>query len=138
MSDDDKPFLPTWARYVIVPGLAGPALILGFIFINETSHNEARCPYVPGETRKLAAGISVREDARNCLWDVQDHRYSVIRGEQEHVLGRRRFRAEAFTPGHYSWSAALSPEDEVSVVVKNEGHGDARFREGKPSERAAK
>jgi hypothetical protein len=69
---------------------------------------------------------------------VQDHRFSVIRGDAQHVLGHRRFRAEAFEPGRYVWTAELSEEDEVHVVAKNEGHGEARFREGKPSERSAK
>ena len=138
MSEAEKPFLPVWARYAILPGVLGPALILGFIFVNETAHSETRCPYVQAETRKLARDISVREDTRTCLWDVQDHRFSVIRGDHEQVLGRRRFRARAFAPGHYVWTAALSNEDEVQLVVKNAGHNDATFREGKPSERNAK
>ena len=138
MSDPEKPFLPRWARYALLPGLLGPVGILGFIFVSETAHDEARCPYVTGETRTLGGGVLVREDSRNCLFDVQDHRYSVIRGDEERVLGRRRFRAEAFEPGHYSWDAELSDQDEVRVVVRNDGHGEARFREGKPTERAAK
>ena len=137
MSDTEQPFLPTWARYIILPGVVGPALILGFIFVNETAHNETRCPYVQGQPRSLGRGVQVREDTRNCLWDVQDHRFSVIRGDAQRVLGHRRFRAEAFAPGRYVWNAELSDEDEVQLVVKNEGHGEARFREGKPSERSA-
>jgi len=132
---EEQPFLPRWARYALLPGLLGPALILGFIFVSETAHDEARCPYVKGETRNVGRDVSVREDSRNCLFDVQDHRFSVIRGEAERVLGGRRFRAEAFAPGRYQWSAALTEADEVQVVVKNEGHGEAKFREGKPGER---
>jgi hypothetical protein len=138
MSDPEKPFLPRWARYALLPGVLGPVAILGFIFVSERAHDEARCPYVAGETRTLGSGVLVREDSRNCLFDVQDHRFSVIRGDEERVLGRRRFRAEAFAPGHYAWTAALSDEGEVQVVVTNEGHGEAAFREGKPSERAAR
>lgn len=138
MSDSEKPFLPRWARYALLPGLLGPVAILGFIVVSETAHDEARCPYVAGETRVLGGGVLVREDSRNCLLDVQDHRFSVIRGGEERVLGRRRFRAEAFAPGRYAWTAALSDEGEVQVVVKNEGHGESMFREGKPSERAAR
>jgi len=138
MSEAEKPFLPSWARYVILPGLVGPALILGFIFVNETAHDESRCPFIQGETRSVGPDIRVREDTRNCLWDVEDHRFSVIRGDQERVLGRRRFRAEAFAPGRYVWNAELSSEDEVRLVIKNTGHGDATFREGKPSERGIK
>jgi hypothetical protein len=138
MSEAEKPFFPRWARYLLLPGLFGPVFVLVFIFINELAHDEARCPYSQGETRPLSADISVREDSRNCLWDVEDHRFSVIRGGDEHVLGRRRFRAEAFAAGHYEWSAELDPKGQVRVLVKNAGHDDAGFREGTVEERAAK
>jgi hypothetical protein len=136
--EPDKPFLPKWSRYVILPGLFGPALILGFIFVTETAHNETRCPYTRGETRTLSPEVAVREDHRNCLLDVEDHRFSVIRAGNEQVLGRRRFRAEAFEAGNYAWSAELDAKDQVHVSVKNEGHADAQFREGTPKERAQK
>jgi hypothetical protein len=138
MSEPDKPFFPRWARYLLLPGLFGPLFVLGFIFINELAHDEARCPYVVGETRALSASVSVREDSRNCLWDVEDHRFSVIRDGAESVLGRRRFRADAFAQGHYTWTAELDAKDQVHVLVKNEGHGDGQFREGTVEERAAK
>lgn len=136
--EPEKPIFPRWARYLILPGLFGPVLILGFIFVTELAHDETRCPYVRGESRVLAAEISVREDHRNCLWDVEDHRFSVIRDGAEHILGNRRFRAEAFAPGNYSWSAELDAKNQVHVSIRNEGHPDARFREGTAKERAAK
>lgn len=135
--EPEKPFLPRWARYVILPGLFGPVLILGFIFITELAHDEARCPYVRGESRAVTSEIAVREDQRNCLWDVEDHRFSVVRAGAEQVLGRRRFRAEAFSAENYSWSAKLDGKDQVHVYIKNEGHDDATFREGTAKERAA-
>jgi hypothetical protein len=138
MSDEhEKQFLPRWVRYLAIPGLVGPLLILVFIFITELAHSESRCPYVSRETRALNTQVSVREDSRNCIWDVEDHRFSVVRGSDEHVLGRRRFRKEAFAPGHYSWSAELDAKDQVHVRVQNEGHSDAQFREGTAQERAA-
>jgi hypothetical protein len=137
VQDSDKPFLPSWARYVILPGLFGPVLILGFIFVTEFAHNEGRCPYEAGETRALTPEVSVREDHRNCLWDVEDHRYSVVRSGSERVLGNRRFRAPAFDPGNYSWSAEIDSKDQVHVLIKNDGHADAQFREGTEKERAA-
>ena len=134
----EKPFLPRWSRYVILPGLFAPLLILGFIFVTEFAHDETRCPYTRGESRVLTPGIAVREDHRNCLWDVEDHRFSVVRAGAERVLGQRRFRAQAFAPGHYQWSAELDARDQVHVLIKNEGHPDAQFREGTVQERAAK
>jgi hypothetical protein len=136
--DPEKPFLPRWARYVILPGLFGPLFILGFIFVTELAHDETRCPYQLGETRVLSPEVSVREDHRTCLWDVEDHRFTVVRAGAEQVLGRRRFRAAAFLPGNYSWSAELDAKDQVHVQIRNEGHEDARFREGTARERAAK
>jgi hypothetical protein len=134
MPEVDKPFLPRWARYIIIPGLLGPVFVLGFIFVNELAHNESRCPYSFGETRSLSASIAVREDHRRCLWTVEDHRFSVIREGQARTLGRRRFNAEAFAPEHYRWEAKLSDQNEVQVNVHNEGHTDATFREGTPAD----
>ncbi|MET0388037.1 MAG: hypothetical protein ABW321_18840 [Polyangiales bacterium] len=138
MSEPDKPFLPRWARYVLLPGLVGPVLVLGFIFVTELAHDEQRCPYARGEARSLSEQVVVREDSRNCIWDVEDHRYSVVRGGQEKPLGRRRFRASAFAAGRYAWQAELSDQNEVKVRVKNEGHTDGVFREGTAEEQAQK
>lgn len=134
----EKQFLPRWVRYLAIPGLVCPLLILVFIFVTELAHNETRCPYNAGETRALNPQVAVREDSRNCLWDVEDHRFTVIRGSDEHVLGRRRFRKQAFASGNYSWSAELDAKDQVHVRVQNEGHADAQFREGTAQERSAK
>lgn len=132
--DHDKPFPPRWMRWLILPGLLGPVLILAFIFRDQLAHDEARCPYVPGETRVLGPGVAVREDRRSCLGDVEDHRYSVIRAAHERPIGSRRFRAEAFAAGHYEWTAELGAGDEVHVHVKNAGHANADFREGTAAE----
>lgn len=132
--DSDKPFPPPWMRWLILPGLLGPVFVTAFIFLDQWAHDEARCPYVPGETRVLAPEVSVREDHRQCMGNAEDHRFSVIRGTQQTLLGNRRFPAEAFAPGHYEWQARLD-KDEVHVHVKNAGHDDADFREGTPEER---
>jgi hypothetical protein len=132
----EKPFLPRWAVYALLPGFIGPLLILVFIFVNELAHDEKRCPYVPGQTRTLSETVAVREDHRNCLWGIEEHRFSVLRGAEERSLGRRRFRADAFAPSEYHWEAQLSPQNEVSLTVHNPGHRDAAFREGTEAERA--
>jgi hypothetical protein len=129
-------FLPRWAIYLMVPGFLGPLLILGFIFVSETAHDETRCPYQTLEVRPLSASVSVREDRRSCLWSVEERRFSVLRGPEEHALGRRRFDSAAFGRG-YGWTASLSPDGEVKVQVHNVGHGEATFREGSKDEQAA-
>jgi len=136
-TDTEKPVFPRWARYLLLPGMLGPLLVLGFIFVDELAHDEGRCPYVRGETRALGHEVYVREDRRVCLGDVEDHRYSVIRAGQERLLARRRFRAEAFAAGRYEWQAQLSDQNEVHLHVKNLGHADADYREGTEAERRA-
>jgi hypothetical protein len=136
MSEPGARFLPRWAMYLLVPGFLGPLLILGFIFVSEMAYDEARCPYVHSELRPLSAAIAVREDRRSCLWGSEERRFTVVRGQQERTLGRRRFRAEAFRSDHYRWEAKLSPEGEVQLVVHNQGHHDAAFREGTKADEA--
>lgn len=132
--EPEKPFLPRWALYAIIPGLVGPALIAGFMVVTQLWHDETRCPYIPGETKEVAASIFVRDDHRNCMGSVEDHRYSVIRDGHEKMLGGRRFDAKAFAPGKYHWEAKISPQGEVSVNVHCDGHYDQSFREGTPED----
>lgn len=132
--EPEKPFLPRWSRYVIIPGVVGPVLIFGFIFVNQFSHDETRCPYIQGEKREVAPSVFVRDDHRNCLGNVEDHRYSVIRDGYEKEIGFRRFDAQAFEPGKYQWQAKISPQGEVSVDIHVDGHEDRSFREGTPAD----
>jgi len=135
-NSEDRPFLPRWARYLIIPGFFGPLIVLPFIFVVQLAHDETRCPYVHAETRRLSDQVSVREDRRNCLWDVEDRRFSVVRSDGEHAIGNRRFRAKDFARDSYEWEASLSDNDEVHLQVRNLGHADAVFREGTTEERA--
>jgi hypothetical protein len=128
--------LPRWLVYVLVPGVAGPVLILAFIFISELAHDEARCPYTHASVKPLTAEVSVREDARSCLPGVEERRFTVVRGAGEHILGRRRFARTAFAPDRYHWRAELIPQGEVRVTIDNEGHPQAVFREGTADEHA--
>jgi hypothetical protein len=132
----ELPKLPHWLRYLLIPGFVAPLLILGFIFVTELAHDEKRCPYQRAEQRQFADGVVVREDRRSCLWDVEERRFTVVRGEEERTLGRRRFRAAAFAPGSYRWTAEERSPEEVQVEVHNAGHDDATFREGTKAERA--
>jgi hypothetical protein len=80
--------------------------------------------------------VAVREDRRNCLWTSEERRFTVVRGDQEHTLGRRRFRVHDFQAASYRWQAAVSQAGEVRVDVHNQGHPDISFREGTAAERA--
>jgi hypothetical protein len=128
--------MPRWLVYLLVPGFLGPVLILGFIFVSELAHDEARCPYERRSEQRLSDAITVREDARICLPGIEERRFTVTRANAEHVLGRRRFSSGSFEPERYRWQAALSDQGEVRVTVDNDGHAQAVFREGRADERA--
>jgi hypothetical protein len=128
-------FPPRWLVWVLLPGLIAPVLILGFIFVSELAHDEARCAYTKLATQTLTPDLRVREDVRSCLPGIEEHRYTAERAGSENVLGRRRFRASAFAADTYGWKASVSAQGEVRVDVHNAGHTDAVFREGTPAER---
>ena len=130
--------MPRWLVYVLIPGFAGPVLILGFIFVSELAHDPQRCPYSRTSEQRVSDKITVREDARSCIPGIEERRFSAVRKDSETVLGRRRFSRDAFEPGRYRWHAAICERGDVCVTVENEGHAQALFREGTPEERAAK
>jgi hypothetical protein len=138
-SDDnrwsDGPPLPRWALWLMLPGIVAPLLIFAFIVLTESAHDEARCPYSELARRELASGIAVVEHVRSCVRDVEEHRYTLLRNGATRVLGERRFERSAFTADRYSWTATISEQGEVQVVVRNRGHADLLLREGTKDER---
>jgi hypothetical protein len=131
----EGPLLPRWALYIMLPGIVGPMLIFLFIFFSESAHDEDRCPYTDVERRTLQPGVSVLEERRNCVGEVEERRWMLTRGDETRVLGRRRFERSDFAPARYSWKAQISEQGEVVVEVHNEGHDDLLLREGTAEER---
>jgi hypothetical protein len=131
----DGPPLPRWALWLMLPGIVAPLLIFAFIVITESAHDDARCPYRELARRELAAGVAVVEHVRSCVRDVEEHRYTLLRGAGSRVLGERRFERAAFAAENYSWTATISEQGEVQVVVRNRGHADLLLREGTEDER---
>ena len=74
------------------------------------------------------------EETRNCVGDVEEHRYSLLRGKQAQLLGERRFDRSAFAPGSYRWEAVITPQGEVQLTIHNQGHPDLLLREGTAEE----
>jgi hypothetical protein len=131
----EPPFLPRWVLYLMLPGIALPLLIFAFILIREAAH-DSDCPYALVADKTLGSDIRVLEERRRCLPRVEERRFSLQRGAERRILGERRFAPEAFAEGRYSWSASLSEEGEVQVVVNNADHGELLLREGTAEERA--
>lgn len=120
---------PWWLPVIVILG-ALPAvfavLIFAFIVRYSVAHDPETCPYQPGEARVLRDGVSVREDSRSCLDDVDDHRWVVLRdGYDELSLGNLPLMGDS---EGFTWEAQLD-EDRVVVEVSIRDRGELTFRE---------
>lgn len=127
--------LPRWVLWLMLPGIVGPILIMGFIVLTQLAHDPVRCPFREYSRQRLGTELSVLEEARSCLPQVEERRFTLLRGSQTQVLGARRLREAAFASG-YHWSAAQGQGGEVKLTVHNDGYGDLSFREGTAQEKA--
>ena len=66
--------------------------------------------------------------------DVEERRYTLLRGGKQQLLGERRFAQSAFAPGKYRWTAVITDAGEVQLTIHNEGHADLLLREGTAEE----
>lgn len=122
---------PWWVRVLVVVGaLPGifAIIILAVITRYSMAHDEDRCPYHPVETRNVAAGVSVREDARRCIDEVEEHRWLIVRGTAQPLeVGRYPLEADQIDRG-FPWEATIE-DQRVVITVTNEGRGELVFRE---------
>jgi hypothetical protein len=113
------------------------ALAIGiFVFIARfgMAHDESRCPFREVETRRVATGLEVREEARRCLPEVEEHRWLVLReGGEPRELGR--YPRRTAQPGQGLPWRARERDGRVIVTVTNVGRGDIVFREPPPDHR---
>lgn len=127
--------LPRWALWLMLPGIIAPLFIFAFILLTESAHDPSRCPFREVERRTIAPEVVVIEQARNCVGEVEEHRYTVARDGETRLLGERRFEAERFAEGRYRWKATITEQGEVQVLVHNAGQTDLLLREGTAEER---
>ena len=130
----EGPILPRWALWLMLPGMIAPVAVFVFIVVTQRAHDEGDCPYRELSRRDLGAQLSVIEETRNCIGEVEERRFMLARGERRRVLGERRFDRDAFAPARYTWQARVDDKGEVHVEVHNEGHGEVHFREGTAAE----
>ena len=123
------PLPPRWVLMVL--GMLPAVLAIGiFVFIArfQLAHDEGRCPFHELETRDLTPDLRVREDARRCLPEIEEHRWLVIRAGREPLeLGRFPLEAEQTERG-FPWTVALE-DGRAVVTITNEGRGELVFRE---------
>lgn len=128
-----KPARP-FPRWLVALGVLPAFLAIGIlVFIARFSiaHDESRCPYHEVETREVGAGIRIREDARRCIPEVEEHRWVAIReGRPELELGRFPLEQAQIERG-FPWAATIE-EGRAIVTVQNEGEGELVFREPGP------
>jgi len=122
---------PWWLPIVVIIG-ALPAVfaIVIFVFILRYgwAHEESRCPFHDVETRVLDEHASVVEDARRCMPEVEEHRWSVVRdGAAPLELGRMPLEEEGVTDG-FPWTARIEG-GRVVIDVTNEPDGIFTLRE---------
>ncbi len=125
---------PLWVPVAVFFG-ALPAVMALFIFgvivRYGWAHDEDRCPFHSVETRTIDASVSVREDARRCIEEVEEHRWVVLRGGSELDLGRYPLEAELVEVG-FPWEARVE-DGRVVIDVTNEGRGTFTLREPPPA-----
>ena len=132
MTEPDKSKSPWWLPIAVVVG-ALPAVfaiaIFAFLMYSGYAHDEARCPFHDVETRALDGRTSVREQARQCVSDVEEHRWEVVReGSAPLELGRLPHeRLGEPVP----WHARLE-DARVIIDVTNEPRGVLTLREPFP------
>jgi hypothetical protein len=123
---------PWYVPVVVVIG-AAPAVfaigIFGFVMYTGWAHDEGRCPFHEVETRQLDGHAAVREDARHCIEQVEEHRWLVVRdGQAPNELGRM---AQEHVGTAVPWTARIE-DDRVIIDVTNEPRGVFTLREPFP------
>ena len=107
---EETPKGPAWKRPLLILLATAPLLVVGFSFVHmwqyEAAFDESTCPFVEGETREVADGVRVREDARTCQPEVEQHRWVLLRdGREPQPIALRVLGAEDWNG--YTWTASL-------------------------------
>lgn len=129
-----------------VPSVFLVLFVFGMIIRNERAHDETKCPFVVVETRVVGAavgeagaaeadageaaqGVRVRDERRQCVEGIQEHRWLLLRAHTAPLeLGRRRLSSNFYVAGVYSWRAFIESE-QVRVHVENTGAPPVTYRE---------
>ncbi|GAB5549860.1 MAG: hypothetical protein RLP09_04540 [Sandaracinaceae bacterium] len=123
-----------WKKPLLVTLALAPAVVLiGSMILmarSEMAFDEATCPYEERETRQVADGVRVREDARVCQEGVEEHRWVLLRrGEEPRPMALRRLEQSLYQG--YTWTATLR-DGLVRIEIDNPGQDLRVFNEPPP------
>ena len=133
--DDRRRTILKWIGVaVVVPAIAAFVLIMIFVARAELAFDESDCPFASVETRDVAPGVRVLDEARTCQEGIVEHRWIVERNGARREIGRRRLSADAYAPDAYRFRVEL-PGGFVHLTIENDGVEGASFREDAPGPR---
>jgi hypothetical protein len=104
-------------------------VIFGLIVRSESAHDEASCPFaVRGE--KSLGEARVVEEARSCLPEVEEHRWTVHRaGKPPYELARKRLDKARFLPSRFQWKLSEDEAHRLVLRIEVDGALSSEFRE---------
>jgi hypothetical protein len=123
-------------RAVRILGMAASALsvlavlvVFGLIVRSERAHDEERCKFVALSQRNLGA-VSVREERRSCLPEVEERRYLVKRGALPVLeLARKRLPSAQFGAKRYTWTLREDKPERIVIRLDVDGKLASEFFE---------
>jgi hypothetical protein len=112
-------------------------VILLLIVRTERAHDEARCVFAKRSERSLG-DLSVVEETRSCLPELEERRYLVTRPAQASFeLARKRMPRANFAPDRYRFSLREDPAHLLVLRIDLDGQLLSEFHEvdARPSAR---
>jgi len=98
------------------------------IFRNERAHDEDTCPFQAWSERAFSNG-TVFEEQRNCIENITERRYRVVRDKQPGFeLARKRLSSDRFAQDRYRWEIGETGQRIVIKVFVDE-RLSSEFRE---------
>lgn len=109
--------------------------VLAIIFVvmrSEMRHRPSECPFSESSLRAFSAEVSVREEARSCDENTEEHQFWLLRsGQEPRLLGGRRLPKDRYVERRYRWSIDEG-ERGIVIHIENDGVEDAAFYELPP------
>jgi hypothetical protein len=116
---------------IVMSSLMVVTVLAIFVLIvrTERAHDEARCAFVKRSQRSLGEVVVV-EDARSCLPELEERRYSVARkNEPSFELARKRLPKPHFAGDRYRWTLREDEAHKLVLRIEVDGKLSSEFFE---------